>query len=105
MATVTAIYSGSVEPPSLLPSYETPKSSTKPWRVMETTSLPVCYTPSPLASSAARFVNAASQDTLCPGLCELAEKNEAYCLGTDFKAGQTKFKTQVVEYLELHPQF
>ena len=46
------------------------------------------------------FVNAASQDTLCPGLCELAEKNKAYCLGTDFKAGQTKFKTQVVEYLE-----
>ena len=45
------------------------------------------------------FVNAASQ-TRSARLCELAEKNEAYCLGTDFKAGQTKFKTQVVEYLE-----
>ena len=47
------------------------------------------------------FVNGASQDTVCPGLCELAEKKRSLLLlGTDFKAGQTKFKTQVVEYLE-----
>lgn len=47
------------------------------------------------------FVNGGSQNTLsCPGLWELAkEQLGVYCLGTDFKAGQTKFKTAAVEYL------
>jgi myo-inositol-1-phosphate synthase len=47
------------------------------------------------------FVNGGSQNTLaCPGLAELAQKQlGVYCLGTDFKAGQTKFKTAAVEYL------
>jgi len=45
------------------------------------------------------FVNGGSQNTLCGGLEELAMKNSCYCLGTDFKAGQTKFKTAAVEYL------
>jgi len=96
----TVIYSGSVEAPSLLPSYETSEE------LLEAlASDGKDFAPSLLYAVAAclegcSFVNAASQDTLCPGLCELAEKNNAYCLGTDFKAGQTKFKTQVVEYLE-----
>merc|ERR1719491_2117483 len=47
------------------------------------------------------FVNGGSQNTLdCPALCELAKQQlGVYCLGTDFKAGQTKFKTAAVEYL------
>lgn len=47
------------------------------------------------------FVNGGSQNTLsCPGLKDLARQQlGVYCLGTDFKAGQTKFKTAAVEYL------
>lgn len=46
------------------------------------------------------FVNGGSQNTLCKGLADLAKHQlGVYCLGTDFKAGQTKFKTAAVEYL------
>ena len=47
------------------------------------------------------FVNGGSQNTLlCPGLNDLARQQVGvYLLGTDFKAGQTKFKTAAVEYL------
>lgn len=47
------------------------------------------------------FVNGGSQNTVsCRGLAELARQQlGVYCLGTDFKAGQTKFKTAAVEYL------
>jgi sugar/nucleoside kinase (ribokinase family) len=46
------------------------------------------------------FVNGGSQNTICKGLTELAKQQlGVYCLGTDFKAGQTKFKTAAVEYL------
>lgn len=47
------------------------------------------------------FVNGGSQNTLQPGLIELASRQATpvYVLGTDFKAGQTKAKTALVEYL------
>jgi len=46
------------------------------------------------------FVNGGSQNTMCGGLEELARQQMGvYCLGTDFKAGQTKFKTAAVEYI------
>ncbi len=66
------------------------------------------------------FVNGGSQNTLSAAMMTLFEQsyrqpnasstsvlskfapyasNQAYCLGTDFKAGQTKFKTAAVEYL------
>jgi myo-inositol-1-phosphate synthase len=47
------------------------------------------------------FINGGSQNTLsCPGLNDLAKQQTGvYCLGTDFKAGQTKFKTAAVEYI------
>ena len=56
------------------------------------------------------FVNGGSQNTLQPGLLDLASGAAAaggggagggggYVLGTDFKAGQTKAKTAIVEYL------
>ena len=65
------------------------------------------------------FVNGGSQNTISPAMCQLFEQsyrqqasdssplskfssvstNPAYILGTDFKAGQTKFKTAAVEYI------
>jgi myo-inositol-1-phosphate synthase len=63
------------------------------------------------------FVNGGSQNTLSPAMSELYESsyrsssseqlqhfsnvstNPTYVLGTDFKAGQTKFKTAAVEYI------
>lgn len=65
------------------------------------------------------FVNGGSQNTLSAGMCDLYEvayrskkiegnvlsnfsdvsSKPAYVLGTDFKAGQTKFKTAAVEYI------
>ena len=47
------------------------------------------------------FINGGSQNTVsCPGLTDLAQQQMGvYCLGTDFKAGQTKAKTAIVEYL------
>jgi Myo-inositol-1-phosphate synthase len=47
------------------------------------------------------FINGGSQNTVsCPGLTDLAKQQlGVYCLGTDFKAGQTKFKTAAVEYI------
>ncbi|KAL7562208.1 hypothetical protein ACA910_013463 [Epithemia clementina (nom. ined.)] len=47
------------------------------------------------------FINGGSQNTLsCPGLSDLAiQQLGVYCLGTDFKAGQTKFKTAALEYI------
>ena len=96
----TVIYSGSVEPPSLLPSYETSEELLEALASNGDDFAPSLLYAIAACQEGCSFVNAASQDTVCPGLCELAEKHGAYCLGTDFKAGQTKFKTQVVEYLE-----
>ncbi len=63
------------------------------------------------------FINGGSQNTLSSGMSQLFErsyrskgseilqkfsqvsKDDAYVLGTDFKAGQTKFKTAAVEYI------
>jgi myo-inositol-1-phosphate synthase len=63
------------------------------------------------------FVNGGSQNTLSPAMSELYESSyrargsetlsmfepfsseASYLLGTDFKAGQTKFKTAAVEYI------
>jgi myo-inositol-1-phosphate synthase len=66
------------------------------------------------------FVNGGSQNTLSPAMTRLFDESyrkpdapsssilskfapysssRAYCLGTDYKAGQTKFKTAAVEYL------
>jgi myo-inositol-1-phosphate synthase len=52
--------------------------------------------PTPPPSS---FVNGGSQNTICTGLLDLASNCSVYVLGTDFKAGQTKFKTCAVEYI------
>lgn len=102
----TVIWSASVEPNcDLLTQYET---ATDLLDAIEKTEeerggpLP----PSLLYATAAllegcSFINGGSQNTLsCPGLTDLAQQQMGvYCLGTDFKAGQTKFKTAAVEYL------
>merc|ERR1711865_1251950 len=79
----------------------------------------ICYAVA-AALEGCSFVNGGSQNTLSPGMSELFEHSyrktheqdvllqqfsniamdtPAYLLGTDFKAGQTKFKTAAVEYL------
>lgn len=96
----TVVWSGSVEPPSLLPVFETSEDLLNGLETHGADFSPSLLYAIAAALEGCSFVNAASQDTVCPGLCELAEKHGAYCLGTDFKAGQTKCKTAIVEYLE-----
>ncbi|EGB06969.1 hypothetical protein AURANDRAFT_28436, partial [Aureococcus anophagefferens] len=99
----TVIWSASVEPPSLLPEAAVATADA----LLDMLAGPLEYDapPSLLYAVAAAlegcsFVNGGSQDTVCDGLAELCERKGAYALGTDFKAGQTKFKTCAVEYLE-----
>ena len=99
----TVIWSASVEPPSLLPEAAVATADA----LLDMLAGPLEYDapPSLLYAVAAAlegcsFVNGGSQDTVCDGLAELCERRGAYALGTDFKAGQTKFKTCAVEYLE-----
>jgi myo-inositol-1-phosphate synthase len=54
--------------------------------------------PSNLPFACRRYVNSSSHP-LPPALVALADANGVYVLGTDFKAGQTKFKSCAVEYL------
>jgi myo-inositol-1-phosphate synthase len=102
----TVIWSASVEPNSdLLPKLRTANDLLDAIEMTEEQRggpLP----PSLLYAAAAllegcSFINGGSQNTLsCPGLTELAQQQlGVYCLGTDFKAGQTKAKTAIVEYL------
>jgi len=102
----TVIWSASVEPNSeLITQLKTPNDLMRSIELSEEERggpLP----PSLLYATAAllegcSFVNGGSQNTLgCPALWELAKQQlGVYCLGTDFKAGQTKFKTAAVEYL------
>jgi len=45
------------------------------------------------------FINASPQNTLVPGIVELAEKHKVFICGDDMKTGQTKFKTAFTEFL------
>ena len=45
------------------------------------------------------FLNGAPQNTLVPGVHELARQHGAFVGGNDFKSGQTKFKSVMVDYL------
>nr|AJP61949.1 inositol 1-phosphate synthase [Herpetomonas muscarum] len=44
------------------------------------------------------FINGAPQNTLCPGIIELARRNRVFVGGDDFKSGQTKMKSALVEF-------
>jgi myo-inositol-1-phosphate synthase len=45
------------------------------------------------------YINGSPQNTLVPGVMELAEKYGVYVGGDDFKTGQTKVKSVIVDFL------
>jgi len=45
------------------------------------------------------FINGSPQNTLTPGIIELAERHGVYIGGDDFKSGQTKMKSVLVDFL------
>ena len=45
------------------------------------------------------FINGSPQNTIVPGVIELAEEKGVFVLGNDFKSGQTKFKTAFTDFL------
>ncbi|KAH8551897.1 hypothetical protein BGW37DRAFT_492827 [Umbelopsis sp. PMI_123] len=45
------------------------------------------------------FINGSPQNTFVPGVIELAERERTYIGGDDFKSGQTKFKSAIVDFL------
>ncbi|KAI0134445.1 hypothetical protein BJ170DRAFT_574656 [Xylariales sp. AK1849] len=47
----------------------------------------------------APFINGSPQNTFVPGVIELAEKYDAFIGGDDFKSGQTKMKSALVDFL------
>ncbi|KAK6044024.1 inositol-3-phosphate synthase [Cooperia oncophora] len=47
----------------------------------------------------AHYINGSPQNTLVPGIIELARKHNVFVGGDDFKSGQTKFKSALVDFL------
>jgi len=45
------------------------------------------------------YINGAPQNTLVPGVVQLAEENGVFVGGDDFKSGQTKIKSVLVDFL------
>ncbi|CAO3610368.1 unnamed protein product [Cunninghamella blakesleeana] len=45
------------------------------------------------------FINGSPQNTFVPGLIQLAERERSFIGGDDFKSGQTKFKSAIVDFL------
>jgi myo-inositol-1-phosphate synthase len=45
------------------------------------------------------FINGSPQNTLVPGVMELASKNKTFVCGDDFKTGQTKIKSVLADFL------
>ncbi|TVY35275.1 Inositol-3-phosphate synthase [Lachnellula occidentalis] len=45
------------------------------------------------------FINGSPQNTFVPGCIELAEKHNSFIGGDDFKSGQTKMKSALVDFL------
>lgn len=45
------------------------------------------------------FINGSPQNTFVPGCVELAEKHKSFIGGDDFKSGQTKMKSVLVDFL------
>ncbi|KAJ2901218.1 Inositol-3-phosphate synthase [Zalerion maritima] len=45
------------------------------------------------------FINGSPQNTFVPGAIELAERHQAFIGGDDFKSGQTKMKSALVDFL------
>ena len=47
----------------------------------------------------AHYINGSPQNTLNPGIIELAEQHNVFVGGDDFKSGQTKLKSALVDFL------
>uniref|UniRef100_A0AC35TX32 Inositol-3-phosphate synthase n=1 Tax=Rhabditophanes sp. KR3021 TaxID=114890 RepID=A0AC35TX32_9BILA len=47
----------------------------------------------------AHYINGSPQNTLVPGIIELAQRHNVFVGGDDFKSGQTKFKSALVDFL------
>ena len=45
------------------------------------------------------YINGSPQNTFVPGCIELAEKHKVFLGGDDFKSGQTKMKSVIVDFL------
>jgi myo-inositol-1-phosphate synthase len=45
------------------------------------------------------YINGSPQNTFVPGVLELAERNNVFVSGDDFKSGQTKMKSVMVDFL------
>lgn len=45
------------------------------------------------------FINGSPQNTFVPGAIELAEQHKSFIGGDDFKSGQTKMKSALVDFL------
>lgn len=45
------------------------------------------------------YINGSPQNTFVPGVIDLAEQNKVFVAGDDFKSGQTKFKSVLVDFL------
>jgi myo-inositol-1-phosphate synthase len=45
------------------------------------------------------YINGSPQNTFVPGCIELAERHNVFIAGDDFKSGQTKFKSVMVDFL------
>ncbi|KAI9282290.1 hypothetical protein BY458DRAFT_449587 [Sporodiniella umbellata] len=45
------------------------------------------------------FINGSPQNTFVPGLLQIAERHHAFIGGDDFKSGQTKMKSALVDFL------
>ncbi|XP_037899764.1 inositol-3-phosphate synthase-like isoform X2 [Glossina fuscipes] len=45
------------------------------------------------------YINGSPQNTFVPGLIELAEHKDVFIAGDDFKSGQTKLKSVLVDFL------
>lgn len=50
-------------------------------------------------STKCTYINGSPQNTFVPGIIEMAEKANIFIAGDDFKSGQTKIKSVLVDFL------
>lgn len=61
--------------------------------------LPEIYVSVNFISFQCTYINGSPQNTFVPGLIELAEEQRVFIAGDDFKSGQTKIKSVLVDFL------
>ena len=53
----------------------------------------------PISFLQVTYINGSPQNTFVPGVLELADKRKVFIAGDDFKSGQTKLKSVLVDFL------